>query len=138
MPIHTSDASHAIVAGDEAFDDTFTPDIGGDFLPGPSGESSRSSADHARDQKKAKLWLDKHPLSSLALLRLCIRPLMDLMGNILLCSGQQWDIEQQAQILKQRATGGASKPYNRDYQLTFAADGLLERGAQKFLLASIL
>eukprot|EP00971_Amphidinium_carterae_P178717 3545194-Amphidinium_carterae.1 len=52
---------------------------------------------------------------------------MDLMTNILKVSGEKWELEQRAEVIKKLASkGDHCNPFLRQFEVTLAADGVLE------------
>ena len=87
-------------------------------------EKNRTPEQHAQDRKKASLWLDKKPFSTLVLMKVSMTPLVALLNSQLCLSSMEWD-KQQRTAQAQAWASGRPVP-QRDYMLTLAAQNTLE------------
>eukprot|EP00971_Amphidinium_carterae_P071886 1421752-Amphidinium_carterae.6 len=96
----------------------------------PNVEQHRNVQEHSSDRRRAGCWLASHAWLDLVVLRITVKPLMDYMTNLLKISGEKWEVGQRAHVIEHLGKREEqTNPLLRDYEVTLAADGVLE---QKF------
>eukprot|EP00971_Amphidinium_carterae_P335243 6470973-Amphidinium_carterae.1 len=63
---------------------------------------------NAKYMRAALSWVKQKPLAKVMLLRLCMFPLMSLLGDYLTRSGEEWQVKQLAEHCKQQAQGASN------------------------------
>ena len=100
-------------------------DAPGKDVPTDIHEKHRSEAERAQDRVKGSAWLEKKPLSHLVLMKVSMTPLVHLLTSQLQMSGLNWERHERAGLLDPQAASD-DLPH-RQYQLTVAAEGVLEK-----------
>ena len=94
-------------------------------VPTDTHEKHRSEAERSQDRSKGSAWLQKKPFSYLVLMKVSMTPLVQLLNSQLQMSGINWERHQRAGLLGPH--GASDDLPHRQYQLTVAAEGLLEK-----------
>ena len=82
------------------------------------------TAQNAKDRSVSWKWLQSDPLSHLILIGIAMHPLEVLKKELLVVSGQNWELQQRAKTARSQVE---KKADSRAYRLTLAADEVLDK-----------
>ena len=120
-----TDASDVNVNNPDAPAPARAPEVAAEAPP-QAIERHLAPEQHSQQRKKAQTWLSGSPLTDLVLFWIALRPLANLMTDLLTISGEGFELAERAKLLRPRADHAPAQRVHRNYPLTLAADGVLE------------
>eukprot|EP00971_Amphidinium_carterae_P335464 6471322-Amphidinium_carterae.1 len=90
-------------------------------------EQHRSAEDHSKDRKKGMEFWSGHPFGKMVILRISLKPILGLLHDQFRASSEEFELQESAKLAEALLQGQEIVGIGREYMLTLAANGALEK-----------
>eukprot|EP00971_Amphidinium_carterae_P348159 6490355-Amphidinium_carterae.2 len=90
-------------------------------------EQHRSAEDHSKDRKKAMKFWSGRPFGKMVILRISLQPILGLLHDQFRTCSEDFELQESAKLAEALLQGQDIVGIGREYMLTLAANGTLEK-----------